>query len=109
MVVAGVGGDPQLAVRAGTFAPGEIGDPTAAGNTCDDANDDAGCIFTHNLLVPDATPDEIDAAVSAGGATGELRAAEREPRMRRSARMLPVPRLLPPMRRPCFRHRLTTL
>ena len=34
------------------------------GNTCDDANDANGCIFTLNLLVEDATPDEIDAAVA---------------------------------------------
>ena len=49
---------------SGTFAPGEIGDPTAKGNSCDDANDQLGCIFTQNLLVDDATTDEINAAVS---------------------------------------------
>jgi len=62
--IASVGGDPQDALKSGTFAPGQIGDPTGAGNTCDDANDPVGCIFTQNLLVPDATADEIDAAVS---------------------------------------------
>lgn len=41
----------------------QIGDPTAAGNTCDD-DDPAGCIFTQNLLVDDATADEISAAVA---------------------------------------------
>ncbi|KAL5330359.1 hypothetical protein ACEPPN_003886 [Leptodophora sp. 'Broadleaf-Isolate-01'] len=46
-----------------------IGDPTAAGNTCDDANDAEGCIFTQNLLVNDATEAEIQAAV-AGVAVG---------------------------------------
>ena len=71
MAVASGGGDPQLALRSGTFEPGDIGDQTGAGNTCDDATDDAGCIFTQNLIVNDATPDDIDAAVAAGGgATG---------------------------------------
>lgn len=59
--IASVGGDPQDALKSGTFAPGQIGDPTGAGNTCDVANDPVGCIFTQNLLVPDATADEIDA------------------------------------------------
>ena len=58
-----IGGDPTLALQAGTFAPGQIGDPTAAGNTCDDANDADGCIFTQNLLVEDVSVDEITAAV----------------------------------------------
>ena len=30
-----IGGDPNDAILSGTFAPGEIGDPTAAGNTCE--------------------------------------------------------------------------
>ncbi len=59
--ISAVGGDPQDALESGTFAPGTIGDPTAKGNTCDDANDATGCIFTQNLLVPDATAEEIDA------------------------------------------------
>ncbi|KZO91708.1 hypothetical protein CALVIDRAFT_541606 [Calocera viscosa TUFC12733] len=62
--IAAVGGNPLDAIKSGTFAPGTIGDPTAAGNTCDDANDANGCIFTQNLLVPDASDDEIDAAVA---------------------------------------------
>ncbi|TRM63933.1 hypothetical protein BD626DRAFT_536647 [Schizophyllum amplum] len=62
--IASVGGDPQQALESGTFAPGQLGDPTAAGNTCDDANDTEGCIFTQNLLVEDATADEIAAAVA---------------------------------------------
>ncbi|EIM81608.1 uncharacterized protein STEHIDRAFT_66245 [Stereum hirsutum FP-91666 SS1] len=53
--IAAVGGDPTLALESGTFAPGTIGDPTAAGNTCDDANDTEGCIFSQNLLVDDVT------------------------------------------------------
>ncbi|RDB17940.1 hypothetical protein Hypma_000906 [Hypsizygus marmoreus] len=65
-----VGGNPQDALKAGTFAPGDLNDATAKGNTCDDANDANGCIFTLNLLVPDATPEEIDAAV-AGAAGGD--------------------------------------
>jgi hypothetical protein len=63
MQIAAVGGDPLEALLSGTFEPGEIGDPTAAGNTCNDENDDEGCIFTSNLLVPDASEDEILAAV----------------------------------------------
>ncbi len=59
--IASVGGDPQDALKSGTFAPGQIGDPTAKGNTCDVTTDPVGCIFTQNLLVPDATADEIDA------------------------------------------------
>ncbi|KAF2835127.1 hypothetical protein M501DRAFT_942727 [Patellaria atrata CBS 101060] len=62
--IASIGGDPQDALKAGTFAPGDLNDATAAGNTCNDENDAAGCIFSQNLLVPDATPEEIDAAVA---------------------------------------------
>ncbi|KAI1804954.1 hypothetical protein F4811DRAFT_552274 [Daldinia bambusicola] len=65
--LASIGADPQLALQSGTFAPGEVGDTTGAGNTCDDENDAEGCIFTQNLLVEDATPEEIDAAVAAAG------------------------------------------
>ncbi|KAI1079132.1 hypothetical protein F5B20DRAFT_179998 [Whalleya microplaca] len=65
--LASVGADPQLALQSGTFAPGDLGDATAAGNTCDEADDPVGCIFTQNLLVEDATADEIDAAAAAGG------------------------------------------
>jgi len=60
--IASIGGNPQDAIKSGTFAPGKIGDPTAKGNTCDDANDPVGCIFTQNLLVPDVTADEINQA-----------------------------------------------
>ncbi len=66
--IAAVGGNPQDALKSGTFAPGQIGDPTGAGNTCDVADDATGCIFTQNLLVEDATADEIDAAVAGGNA-----------------------------------------
>ncbi|KAJ0166185.1 hypothetical protein CTA2_8338 [Colletotrichum tanaceti] len=70
--LAAVGADPQLALDSGTFAPGDVNDATGAGNTCDDADDAEGCIFTQGLLVQDATPEEIDAAVAegAGGAGG---------------------------------------
>ncbi|KAI2622195.1 hypothetical protein GGS26DRAFT_594201 [Hypomontagnella submonticulosa] len=69
--LASIGADPQLALQSGTFAPGEIGDPTGAGNTCDVQDDAEGCIFTQNLLVEDASADEIDAAVAeAGGNAG---------------------------------------
>jgi hypothetical protein len=60
--IASIGGNPLDAIKSGTFAPGKIGDPTAKGNSCDDANDPVGCIFTQNLLVPDVTEDEINAA-----------------------------------------------
>ncbi|TFK40576.1 hypothetical protein BDQ12DRAFT_770049 [Crucibulum laeve] len=63
-----VGGDPQDALKAGTFAPGNVNDATGKGNSCDDLGDAAGCIFTKNLLVPDATPEEIDAAVAGAAA-----------------------------------------
>lgn len=32
--IARIGGNPQDAIQSGTFAPGEIGDPTARGNSC---------------------------------------------------------------------------
>ncbi|KAI0689075.1 hypothetical protein BC835DRAFT_1283791 [Cytidiella melzeri] len=62
--IASIGGNPQDALKSGTFAPGNLADTTAKGNTCDDANDANGCIFTQNLLVEDATADEITAAVA---------------------------------------------
>ncbi|KAF7796264.1 hypothetical protein EIP86_007438 [Pleurotus ostreatoroseus] len=68
--IASIGGDPQDAIKSGTFAPGTIGDPTAKGNTCDDANDPNGCIFTQNLLVADVTADEINSAVAGVAASG---------------------------------------
>ncbi|PSR70542.1 hypothetical protein PHLCEN_2v13581 [Hermanssonia centrifuga] len=62
--IASIGGDPQDALKSGTFAPGDLNDSTGKGNTCDDANDPNGCIFTQNLLVEDATTDEISSAVA---------------------------------------------
>lgn len=79
--IAAIGGNPQDALKAGTFAPGNLNDATAKGkplkihsvvfvltphpgNTCDDANDAQGCIFSQNLIVNDATADEINAAVA---------------------------------------------
>ncbi|EAU86232.1 hypothetical protein CC1G_03443 [Coprinopsis cinerea okayama7 len=59
-----VGGNPQDAILSGTFAPGDVNDPTGRGNSCNDIDDAEGCIFTQNLLVPDATPEEIEAAVA---------------------------------------------
>lgn len=64
--IASIGGDPAVALQSGTFAPGTLGDPTGAGNTCDTLDDPEGCIFTEGLLVEDATTDEIAAAVEAG-------------------------------------------
>lgn len=66
--IASVGGDPTLANEASTFAPGQIGDPTAKGNTCDDDKDDKGCINTLGLRVDDLTAAEIAAAVQGTGA-----------------------------------------
>ena len=67
--IASIGGNAQDALQSGTFAPGQIGDPTAKGNTCDVADDTAGCIVSQNLLVDDATADEINAAVAGGAGT----------------------------------------
>lgn len=62
-----VGGNPQDALKSGTFAPGNLNDNSGKGNTCDETNDPVGCIFTQNKLVNDATAAEIDAAVGGGG------------------------------------------
>ncbi|KAK3378745.1 hypothetical protein B0T24DRAFT_693913 [Lasiosphaeria ovina] len=70
-----IGADPILALQSGTFAPGEIGDPTAKGNTCDDANDAVGCIISQNLLTPAATEADIKAAVAAAPAAAAPAAA----------------------------------
>jgi hypothetical protein len=69
--IASVGGDPMLANEASTFAPGQIGDPTAKGNTCDDDKDDKGCINTLGLRVDDLTAAEITAAVQGVNAGGQ--------------------------------------
>ncbi|KAL2443768.1 hypothetical protein ABEF95_012048 [Exophiala dermatitidis] len=76
--IANIGGNPVDALQSGTFAPGQIGDPTAAGNGCDDQDDDVGCIFTQNLLVEDATEDEINAAVAASATASASAAAATE-------------------------------
>ncbi|TFK28003.1 hypothetical protein FA15DRAFT_665759 [Coprinopsis marcescibilis] len=57
-----VGGNPLDALLSGTFAPGDLNDATARGNSCNELDDPEGCIFTQNLLVPDASPEEIAAA-----------------------------------------------
>lgn len=68
--IASVGGDPLLANEASTFEPGELDDPTAAGNTCNDENDDEGCINSLGLRVDDLSQDEILAAVADVGQAG---------------------------------------
>ncbi|KAJ7644078.1 hypothetical protein FB45DRAFT_735408 [Roridomyces roridus] len=73
--IAAVGGNAQDALKAGTFAPGNPNDNTGKGNTCDDANDAVGCIFSQNLLVEDATADEITAAVAGIGSAASSGAA----------------------------------
>ncbi|CAE6429545.1 unnamed protein product [Rhizoctonia solani] len=60
--IASIGGDPQAALETGTFQPGNVNDATGKGNSCDDANDAQGCIISQNLIVFDATADEITAA-----------------------------------------------
>jgi len=72
--IASIGGNPQDALKSGTFAPGTIGDPTAKGNTCDNIVDE-GCINADNLLVDDATADEINSAVSGVSAASATAAA----------------------------------
>lgn len=57
--IAAIGGNPLDALKTGTFSPGQIGDPTAKGNSCNDENDANGCINTLGLLVLDATEEEI--------------------------------------------------
>lgn len=74
--IVSIGGNAQDALLSGTFAPGTIGDPTAAGNTCDDANDAVGCIFSQNLIVDDATAEEIDAAVGGVAASAVATATD---------------------------------
>lgn len=71
-----IGADPLLALQSGTFAPGQIGDPTGRGNSCDTVPDPIGCIFTENRLVEDVSEAEIMAAVA------EIQAG--------AARMLPL-------------------
>jgi len=66
-----VGGDPALANEASTFAPGEIGDETGAGNTCNELDDEAGCINSQNLRVDDLSAAEIEAAVAGGAAAND--------------------------------------
>ncbi|CAE6423199.1 hypothetical protein RSOLAG22IIIB_01727 [Rhizoctonia solani] len=61
--IASIGGDPQTALETGTFQAGDVNDATAKGNTCDDPDDAQGCIISQNLIVFDATADEITAAV----------------------------------------------
>lgn len=68
--IASIGGDPKLANEASTFAPGDVNDPTGAGNTCDDANDLAGCINTLGLRVDDLSDEEILAAVGDNAGAG---------------------------------------
>jgi hypothetical protein len=74
--IAAVGGNPQDALKSGTFKPGNKSDGSGKGNTCDVQNDPNGCIFTQKLLVPDATAAEITAAAgNGGGAAGSGGAA----------------------------------
>jgi hypothetical protein len=80
--IAKIGGNPLDALKSGTFKPGDVNDNTGKGNTCDDANDKVGCIISQNLIVNDATPDEISAAVAGSGgaaAAAEPAAAAAEP------------------------------
>ncbi|EEH38235.1 hypothetical protein PAAG_01156 [Paracoccidioides lutzii Pb01] len=62
--IASISGNPLQAIESGTFEPGDVNDATGAGNTCNTEGDEEGCIFTENLLVPDVSEDEINAAVA---------------------------------------------
>jgi len=73
--IAAVGGNPQDALKSGTFKPGNLNDSTGKGNTCDTENDTEGCIFSQNLLVDDATAAEITAAVGGAAAPASNAAA----------------------------------
>lgn len=73
--IASVGGDPQQALKSGTFKPGNVNDATGKGNSCDTADDQEGCIFSQNLLVPDATAAEIAAAAGGKGSAANSGAA----------------------------------
>ena len=78
--IASIGGDPQEALKSGTFAPGDVNDPTAKGDSCDTVDDEPGCIFTQKLLVEDATAAEIEAAVAGVAAPANpMPAAAEEP------------------------------
>ncbi|KAK8051955.1 hypothetical protein PG993_003340 [Apiospora rasikravindrae] len=79
-----IGADPALAIQSGTFAPGEVGDETGAGNTCDDI-DPKGCINTKGLLVPDVTEAEIQAAVAGGSGAAVGNSTSATPASRASA------------------------
>ncbi|KAG8735778.1 hypothetical protein FRC10_010161 [Ceratobasidium sp. 414] len=58
-----IGGDPQDALKTGTFKPGSVNDPTAKGNSCNIVGDPIGCIFSQSLMAQDVTPEEIIAVV----------------------------------------------
>ncbi|KAM0470553.1 hypothetical protein ACHAPX_009816 [Trichoderma viride] len=60
-----IGADPNLALLSGTFAPGDLNDATAKGNTCDDTDPTLGCIYSTGTLVLDASQDEVASAVAA--------------------------------------------
>lgn len=62
--LAAIGADPLLALESGTFAPGDLNDATAKGNSCDTADDEPGCILSQRLLVLDASEDEISSAAA---------------------------------------------
>ncbi|KAH0443892.1 hypothetical protein CcaCcLH18_00718 [Colletotrichum camelliae] len=82
--LAAVGADPMLALDSGTFEPGDPNDNTGAGNTCDDADDAEGCIFSQNLLVQDATAEEIQAAVAGADGAASNSTAATKLRLRRA-------------------------
>ncbi|KAI8285282.1 hypothetical protein K4K56_009625 [Colletotrichum sp. SAR 10_98] len=82
--LAAVGADPMLALDSGTFEPGDPNDNTGAGNTCDDADDAEGCIFSQNLLVQDATAEEIQAAVDGADGAASNSTAVTKLRLRRA-------------------------
>lgn len=62
--LASIGADPLMALLSATFTAGDVNDATGAGNSCNDDQDDVGCIFTENLIRPVVTEDEILVAVA---------------------------------------------
>lgn len=66
-----IGSDPTLALRTGTFKPGDPKNPNKGrGFSCDDENDKEGCIYSKKLLVEDLTKQEIEDFIKKEGGSG---------------------------------------
>ncbi|KAI5457177.1 hypothetical protein BGZ63DRAFT_337044, partial [Mariannaea sp. PMI_226] len=62
--LASIGADPELALLSGTFAASGVSTIQSLNNYCDNEDLSLGCIFSQNLLVLDASRNEIAIAVS---------------------------------------------